>query len=123
MGVYPHRWSTVLENAEKEPEKKVKLWQDSNPCLLDTFWMPLPNNLWSHTLATRHILESFSFLWGNLISIWVSLKIQDNGRKFNIIRITFDDDDDDDDDYNSNNDDDKDDFELLVIQYIIIITK
>ena len=22
MGVYPHRWSTVLENAEKEPEKK-----------------------------------------------------------------------------------------------------
>ena len=118
MGVYPHRWSTVLENAEKEPEKKVKLWQDSNPCLLDTIWMPLPNNLWSHTLATRHILEGFSFLWGNLISIWVSLKIQDNGRKFNI-RITFD---DDDDDYNSNNDDDKDDFELLVIQHNIIIT-
>ena len=49
------------------------------------------------------------------------MKIQDNGRKFNIMRITFDDDDDDDDD-NSNSDDDKDDFESLVIQYIIIIT-
>ena len=36
------------------------------------------------------------------------------------MRITFDDDDDDDD--NSNNDDDKDDFELLVIQYNVIIT-
>ena len=35
------------------------------------------------------------------------------------MRITFDDDDDD----NSNNDDVKDGFELLVIQYIIIITK
>ena len=40
------------------------------------------------------------------------------------MRITFDDDDDDDDDDdNSNNDDVKDGFELLVIQYIIIITK
>ena len=48
------------------------------------------------------------------------MKIQENGRKFNIMRITFDDDDDDD---NGNNDDDKDGFELLVIQYIIIITK
>ena len=79
MGVYPHRWSTVLENAEKEPEKKIKLWQDSNPCLLDTIWMPLLNNLWSHTLATH--FRGFFFPVGESDLNLSIIKIQDNGKK------------------------------------------
>ena len=48
------------------------------------------------------------------------VKIQDNGKKIQDNKNHIDDDDDDDE--NSNNDDDEDDFELLVIQYNIIIT-